>query len=84
MNSTAGHTKIIYSDPSERDKVIGQQIGENYRLESEKLISEHRIAMVFIPIIFKVTEEPPPEVKKRYWVAKKKIDAIALNKNKSN
>lgn len=84
MNSTGGQTKIIYSDPCEREKIIGQQIGENYRLESEKTLSDHRIAMIFIPILFKSMEEPSPEVKSRYWVAKKKIDSLAVNKKKFN
>lgn len=84
MNSTAGNTKIIYTDPSERERVIGQQIGENYRLLSEKILTDHRIAMIFIPIVFRAVEEPSQEVKNRYWVAKKKIDALAVNKKKFN
>lgn len=84
MNKTDGHTKVIYSDSSEREKIIGQQIGENYRLLSEKILTDHRIAMIFIPIVFRAVEEPSQEVKNRYWVAKKKIDAEALKKKKFN
>lgn len=84
MNSTGGQTKIIYSDQSERERIIGQQIGENYRLDSEKLLSDHRIALIFVPIIFRPVQQPSKEMKERFWKVKEKIDKQALNKNKTN
>lgn len=84
MNAPEGTTKIIYADIFERDKIIGQQIGENYRLCSEKRLTNQRVAMIFVPIIFKDAEEPSPEVKSRFWEVRNKIDGMAVNKKKMN
>jgi len=68
--------RVIFTDVAHRDMAIGQQIGENYRLESEKKLEGDRIALLFKPIVFMPPQQPSREMKARFWQVKKKIDGV--------
>lgn len=68
--------RVIFTDVAHRDMAIGQQIGENYRLKSEKKLEGDKIALLFKPIVFKKLHEPPQEMKARFWQVKNKIEGM--------
>ena len=76
MNCVELNTKIIYTNISHRNKVVGEQIHENYRLISEKILDNGNLALIFRPITFKSCEEPSREIKNRYRETRRLIEEM--------
>jgi len=63
----------------ERNAVVQQYYHKDYRLVKEEKITARKVALVFEPIVFKVSPPPSREVRDRYWEVKNEINSISRN-----